>query len=227
MAEYVLIFAMGFFGTLHCVGMCGGFIMASSMRFGGGLGFSFAYNSGRVLTYILLGAVMGVLGKVLIAAGLFGRFQGALPIAAGILMVAMGLELSGLMPRRVRIIPDLLSKGLASGYLKKGRPAPFVLGMLNGLVPCAFLYAAGLKAASTGEPVGGALTMAALGAGTFVPLLFTGAVIGRIRGFGSRIPTLVSSIIIIALGLKSVVYGAGFHAHLLHIYGGYCAAALR
>lgn len=228
MTEYLLIFAMGLFGTLHCVGMCGGFIMASSMKFGGGLGFSLAYNAGRVFVYILLGAAMGVLGKVLIAVGLFGKFQGALPVVAGVLMIAMGLELSGIIPERIgKLFSNIISGRFAAGYMKKGSPAPFILGMLNGLVPCAFLYAAGIKAASTGELLGGALTMAVLGAGTFVPLLFTGAVIGRVKGLGSRLPVLISSVIIIALGLKAVLHGTGLEAHLLGIYGGYCAVALH
>src|SRR3972149_7954153 len=102
MNDYILLFFAGLLGSLHWVGMCGGLIMACGMKFGGGPSFSLTYNAGRVLSYAILGAVMGLLGKALIAAGLFGKFQGIMPIIAGLLMVLIGLDLLGYAPKGVR-----------------------------------------------------------------------------------------------------------------------------
>lgn len=215
MDDIILVFLMGLLGSLHCVAMCGGFVMACSMRFGGGFSFSLIYNAGRVLSYAMLGLLMGFIGKALIAAGLFGGFQSVLPVVAGAFMVLIGLELLGALPGRF--------KGLFSGALPSSafrvaarlapgnrKAAPFLIGMLNGLIPCGLLYAAGVKAASTADPAQGALIMAALGAGNFLPLLFAGSFSGLTGRLNSRAVAAVLSVLIIALGVKSIVLGTGF-----------------
>lgn len=219
MDDLMLVFLMGVFGALHCVSMCGGLVMACSMRFGGGVRFSLVYNAGRVFTYIVLGLVMGLLGRALIAAGVFGGFQRAVPVAAGAFMVAVGLEMLGLLPfwlKRVfsGAVPRTIARAVSRAGAKNEKAAPLLFGMLNGLIPCGLLYAVGVKAASTGDPVKGALIMAALGAGNFAPMLFAGAVPGFMRR-ASVAFTVASAVLIIALGLKSIVMGTGF-SHVSH-----------
>lgn len=215
MNEYILLFSAGLLGTLHCVGMCGGFMAACGMKFNGGPYFSVKYNAGRLLSYAILGLFMGLLGKALIAAGLFGKFQGFLPVIAGILMVMIGLDLLGYMPERLKRVtsgffPKALSGILVGGQLKKAHPAPFILGMLNGLIPCGLLYAIGVKAAATAEPINGMLTMIAFGAGTLPALLVVGSLSGFARRVRSNLLSNLSSVFIIFLGAKSVFYGVGY-----------------
>lgn len=222
MSDYAMIFMMGLLGSVHCLAMCGGLIMACSARCGGGARFSAEYNAGRVLTYVVLGAVMGLAGRTLASFGLFGGFQGMVPAVAGAAMILIGLDLLGVIPPGVkgyvaRLLPGVLAEGLFPGGSggKKGR-APFVVGMLNGLVPCGLLYAVGVKAAATTSPVEGALVMAALGAGTFVPLLFAGTLTGLLDRRRAGLATTLSSVIIIALGVKSIFVGAG-GMHMMHM----------
>ncbi len=222
MTEYLVVFIAGFLGSVHCVGMCGGLVAACALKCGGGMRFSLAYNTGRVLSYSLLGLVMGLLGSTLAEAGAAGRLQGALPTVAGVFMILIGLELLGYLPSSLKrfftgLFPSSVSRALVGGQIRKKRPAAFVLGMLNGLMPCGLIYAVGVKAASTADPLKGMLVMAALGAGTFVPLLFAGgftAALDRLRG---GLLTTVSSVIIIALGVKSVYHGLAVmhHAHMM------------
>lgn len=219
MNDYLLIFFIGLLGALHCAGMCGGLVMACGMRLGGGFSFSLPYNLGRITSYSVLGLIMGLLGKSLIAAGLFGRFQSVLPVIAGAFMVIVGLDLLGVTPKHLKsltagLFPRAVSGLLISGQLKKERPSAFVLGALNGLIPCGFLYAAGVKAASTADPVKGLLVMAALGAGTFMPMLFIGSLSGIMLKFRSNLLSTASSVLIIALGFKSIFYAAAGHIHL-------------
>lgn len=222
MSDYGLVFLAGVLGAIHCVGMCGGLIMACGVRCGGGFSFSLVYNTGRVLSYMVLGLVMGLLGKTLLEAGLPGRFQGALPIVAGVFMILIGLELLGYLPAGLKrfftgLFPSSVSRALTGGGIKKKRPAAFVLGMLNGLIPCGLIYAVGVKAASTADPVKGMFIMASLGAGTFLPLLFTGSLTGVMGRLRAGLLTTVSSVLIIALGIKSVHHGFTLmqHAHMM------------
>ncbi|MBI5642501.1 MAG: sulfite exporter TauE/SafE family protein [Deltaproteobacteria bacterium] len=212
MTDYIIIFSAGLFGAVHCAGMCGGLVMACAMKCGGGFRFSFLYNIGRVLSYAMLGLAIGLLGKALIAAGAFGRFQSVMPVVAGVFMITIGVEMLGLIPSGIKsrlslLFPTPAAGGFIARQIKK-RSAAFFLGMLNGLIPCGFLYGAGIKAASTADPFEGVLVMLSLGAGTFVPMLFAGSLSSlRIR---SNLFAAFSSVLIIALGLKAVFFT---HAH--------------
>lgn len=218
MSDIALVFLMGLFGSIHCVAMCGGLVMACSMRFGGGPSFPIKYNLGRVFMYALLGLLMGFLGESLIAAGLFGGFQSLVPVIAGVFMVLVGLDLLGVMPRSVKKLFAGLAFSPLSGVFKhfggaEWSATPFMLGMLNGLVPCALLYAVGVKAASTADPAMGAMIMAALGAGNFLPMLFAGSLSGLLRK-RALVFTVASALLIIVLGAKSIAVGTGYmHAH--------------
>jgi len=215
MNDYILLFFAGLLGALHCVGMCGGLIMACGMKFGGGASFSLAYNAGRILSYAILGAVMGLLGKALIAVGLFGKFQGVMPLIAGIFMILIGLDLLGYAPKGVKkitagLFPKAISDRLIGNQLKGENPAPFILGIFNGLIPCGLLYAVGVKAAATADPVQGMLTMAAFGAGTLPALLLVGSfsgIMGRVR---SGLLLNLSYLFIVLLGIRSVANGVEY-----------------
>lgn len=215
MNDYILLFSAGLLGSLHCVGMCGGLIMACRMKCGSGPSFSVFYNAGRILSYTVLGFVMGLLGKALIAAGMFGKFQGLMPVIAGIFMILIGLDLLGYVPKRLKkltsgLFPKTLSDILVGSQLKKRQPAPFFIGALNGLIPCGLLYAIGVKAASTADPIHGMLTMIAFGAGTLPALLMVGSFSGILGRARSNLLSNASSLFIIFLGVKSVSYGVRY-----------------
>ncbi len=215
MSEYILLFTAGLLGALHCMGMCGGLVTACGMRFGGGLSFSLTYNAGRILSYSFLGLLMGLIGKALIAAGLFGKFQGIVPIVAGSLMVLIGLDLLGFVPKGLRkitsgLFPKALSDKLIGNQLKKYQPTTILLGIMNGLIPCGLLYAVGIKAAATADPVQGMLTMVAFGAGTLPALLLIGSfsgITGRVR---SGLLLKASYLFIVLLGIRSVANGVEY-----------------
>lgn len=182
METYLLLFAAGFIGSLHCVGMCGGIVSTYSLcmeRAGAGRGRGIVaqvlYNIGRIATYAGMGVVAGLLGQSITG---FGHWQGVargLAFVAGIVMVIIGLGYLGLFPK---LLAREASGGLSATFRRLAglmtRPGPLMglpIGLGMGFLPCGLVYAMLIKAAGTGSAVEGGLVMLSFGLGT-VPALF-------------------------------------------------------
>lgn len=153
------MFVLGFLGSLHCLGMCGGFVMGLANR-----RHHFNYQLGRLAGYAFVGAVLGTAGMTLRQVFPVWGQRTAL-VAAGLVMIALGCGLH-LRPLPVgRLLPWL-------GRLvkEKSRQASVLLGMFTSLLPCGLLYAAYARTVASGNPLEGALLMAAFWCGT-VPAL--------------------------------------------------------
>lgn len=167
-----LAFIIGLFGSLHCVGMCGPLAFAipntGSSRWRLVLN-KFIYQIGRAFSYAILGFLIGIIGKKLWIAG----FQQTLSILCGAFIVVYSII--RLIPLRRKfnsnfsIINDWISKAIQKRY------GHFVVGLLNGILPCAFVYVALATAVNTTSPVQSALFMFFFGLGT-LPLMFSAAV---------------------------------------------------
>lgn len=185
MAYYLVIFAAGFAGSFHCVGMCGGFACALGHDPRGHtatVGRHLLYNAGRLTTYCFLGAVAGALGEVLVLNGLLDTGQRFLAVAAGLLMVAMALQFFGLLQgsrMAVGFGGNALAASLRSLLKAQSPVAPVAFGVFNGFLPCPLVYAFAAQAASTAGALPGFLIMLAFGLGTFPAMLMMGGV-GRV-----------------------------------------------
>lgn len=164
---------LGAAGSAHCVGMCGPIALAvPSPRptWGSRLSSTLLLNSGRIVTYALIGAAFGAFGKGLRLAGLQ---QGA-AIAAGALLI-LSVALPGLLEKWLPASKGTLLIGRVKSVLARNlkRTAPEALlltGMLNGLLPCGLVYGAAVGASAMGDALNGALYMLLFGLGTW-PLL--------------------------------------------------------
>lgn len=147
---------LGLAGTLHCAGMCGGFVICLRGR-------HVPYQVGRLIAYAGFGAVLGVLGLSAHVTG--GK---ALSLAASGLMVLVGLGFLGVIPRIEPVGPLAGAVRLRlAGLLRRGTlGASFGLGLVTGLLPCGMLYAAFARAAASHSPVEGAALMAAFWLGS-------------------------------------------------------------
>ncbi len=194
--DLAAIISVAFFGSLgHCSGMCGGFVVAySSAKIDVGLS-SFRqvvshllYNLGRVTTYMGIGALFGFLGAMLA----FERTsQGVLYAIIALIMILMGLSILG----KSTFMTRLESLSFFDRYLKtafqrlirsRSLPSFYALGVLNGLLPCGFVYFFAVTAASTASALDGALVMAVFGIAT-IPILFTmGFFVGILQKPGLR-----------------------------------------
>jgi len=167
----------GLLGSLgHCLGMCGplNLMVAAQMRKNDLpvlLNFCL-YHAARVLVYVLLGALVGMLGSLLGLSLQLTALGSAVSLFLGIAILLLGMGYLGWL----RAFPlegasrwwnTALSRALRQG----GWSGVLLLGMLNGLLPCGLVYSTLLLAASTGAAWRGALGMAFFGLGTFPALL--------------------------------------------------------
>jgi uncharacterized protein len=195
MIYYLVVFAAGFAGSFHCIGMCGGFACALG-RDPRGRGATavrhLLYNSGRLTTYCFLGALAGALGQVictrqgttfLLLGGSLDTAERILAVVAGMLMIAMALQFFGLLQAFHRLTlgfgTSTFALSLRSLLTTRNRAAPLAFGVFNGFLPCPLVYAFAAEAASTFQALPGALTMASFGLGTFPAMLMMGGV-GRV-----------------------------------------------
>ena len=221
--EFSLIFALGLAGSLHCLGMCGPIVLSYSVGLRGPRPAAhLAYNAGRILTYMLLGALAGTAGR---AIGLLGQlaglasgariFAGAAMIVAGVLMV--GTFSSSPLVRIGRTgLPRRFAQALGKLIVGPAAGSKFALGLLLGFLPCGLIYAALLKALESGGAAAGAFTMLAFGLGTAGALFATGLVSSfagaRLGAWSNRIAAIsimVFGAIILWRGLagKAVCHG--------------------
>jgi len=174
----ITIAFLGSFG--HCIGMCGGIVVAySSIKLGNEPSKSYQsiahllYSLGRVTTYTTLGAIFGYLGGVITFNNLT---NGLMLIFAGIVMVFAGLSLLGKIKFLTIIEHSFSSSGFYKNSFKKVLNSKslfsfFLLGMLNGLLPCGFVYFFAIAAASTANALDGAIVMFIFGIAT-IPAMF-------------------------------------------------------
>ena len=195
MTYYLVIFAAGFAGSFHCIGMCGGFACALGRDPRGRAATTarhLLYNTGRLTTYCFLGGLAGALGQAVSTshgvavpplAGPLDIAQRILAVVAGLLMVAMALQFFGVSRAFHRVAVGFggstLAMSLRSLLATRSRAAPVALGVFNGFLPCPLVYAFAAQAGSTAAPLGGVLVMLAFGLGTFPAMLMMGGV-GRV-----------------------------------------------
>ena len=200
--NYGILFVIGLLTSLHCIAMCGGINVAQSINSIEKSTSSWKpnalYNLGRVISYTIIGGIVGALGSVIT---LGGGFRGAVAIFAGGFMIIMGINMLDLFPGLKRLnvrMPKFLGKRI--NERKKKSSSSFYVGLLNGLMPCGPLQSMQLYALSTGSFAAGALSMFLFSLGT-VPLMFgLGTLTSRLsRKSTEKIMTL-GAILVVVLG---------------------------
>lgn len=206
---YGMLFLIGLLTSVHCIAMCGGINLSQCMPQGikiSGEGSRFAalrpsvlYNTGRVVSYTVIGGLVGALGSVV---SFSGSAKGLVQILAGVFMVIMGLNMLNIFPwlRKLNIrMPKVFAEKIDS---KRGSNSPLYVGLLNGLMPCGPLQAMQLYALSTADPFKGAASMFVFSLGT-VPLMFIFGAISSIlsRRFTKRVMS-AGAVLVVMLGIS-------------------------
>jgi len=168
-------FVLGLAGSFHCIGMCGPIALALPLNRKSVasilLGILTA-NAGRIITYTLLGFLIGSIGFSL---HLFRLFQ-VLSIILGVSLIVIAWRKQVLKRFEFRV-PGLqvwVSKKMALLLKQNGSLKLFGLGLLNGLLPCGMIFLALANALLAENPLGSAAAMAAFGLGTLPALLAVG-----------------------------------------------------
>ncbi len=211
-------FLTGLVGSLHCVGMCGPIALALPYQ-GQNKWTATAnvliYNLGRIFTYGLIGTVIGLIGKGLFLAGIQAYFS----IGLGMLLLLVAL-FSVNVEHKILMIPAFWRlnqwvKINLANLLKQNNPQTmFLIGALNGLLPCGLVYMAVVGAVAMGTIGEGALYMALFGFGT-LPLMLLTAIGGQFISLSwrNRIKRLLPAFLV-AFAILFIMRGLNFAAPL-------------
>ncbi len=220
-ADFITIISIAFLGSFgHCIGMCGGIVLAyttikidpASSKISKSAAH-LLYSLGRVLTYTILGAIFGGLGSVI---QFSNTSRGVVLIMVGVAMILAGLSLMGKLKFLTIIEHSFSSSNLYKVTFKKilnskSNVSFFALGMLNGLLPCGFVYFFAITAAGTASPISGALVMAIFGMSTIPAMFGVGflASLASATSFRNMMMSL-SSIAVLLYGAFTIYHGIGF-----------------
>jgi len=196
-ASLGLLFLFGLLTAFHCIGMCGGLVLSGSMS-GKGISHNAAYNAGRVLSYTIIGGLVGGIGHVFSPHGIW---KGIIPLLGGIFMILLSIKMLNIFPvlRRLNIsLPTSVAKKVFTGRYR----SKLIIGLLSGLMPCGPLQIVQLYALGTKSVLSGAVSSFIFALGT-VPLLFAfGVVNSALFKKHSKVITVISAVVILILGFN-------------------------
>ena len=211
----VSLFSTGLMSGVHCAGMCGGIVGVVTTQLPHQrwpVLYHLSYNSGRIFSYAVAGALAGAIGQSSLALKGYAPVQQALFATASIMLILMGCYLAGIWQgvRHIEKAGGLLWKKIQP-YSRSllpvdSLPKAYGLGMLWGWLPCGLVYTVLLSALAMGDALRGALVMLAFGVGTLPNLL-------AVELFSSSVKKFVQ--------LKLIRMGAGLLVSGLGMYGLY------
>lgn len=226
---WLVLLTTGFFtGLSHCAGMCGSLVSAFSAQQAQLKGAVtrplILYQCGRISTYSLIGIIMATIGSTLQLAALGQGWQVGLSIAIGIMMLLIGLSLTGVFAGLRRYESVVLARWagtLISRMMVSSHPAaPFGLGMANGMLPCGPVYAMALLAATAQSPLHGGLIMLMFGLGTLPAMMSMGFIFAKLSiGFRSRLYRF-AALLIILVGIQQILRGLALNGTVDHFHVG-------
>ncbi len=223
---YGMLFVIGLMTSVHCIAMCGGIGVSQSLTQKDAQTFMrpLAYNLGRVCSYTLIGLILGTAGSILggnAGIGILPLIQGLFKIIAGLLMVVMGINMLGIFPglRRFDLHPPA-ALGRFIGKRSAAASGPFVVGLLNGLMPCGPLQAMWLVALSAASPVKGALSMFFFSLGTVPLMMGLGSFVSLLgKKFTDKVMK-AGAVIVAVMGLAILSQGVNLSGLTSHLHMG-------
>jgi uncharacterized protein len=211
-ASITALFIAGLLTGIHCIAMCGGINLSQSVRAddinkAGGRRFAgpLLYNLGRIISYTVVGGIVGGIGSAL---SLSNTVKGVIMAIAAVFMILISLSMLGWLPKW--LTPRLPAKLAAKSEKAKKGKGPLVVGLLNGLMPCGPLQAMQLYALSTGSVWMGALSMFVFSIGTVPMMLGAGIIFSLLRSRFTKMIARISAALIILMAVIMLFSAAGF-----------------
>ena len=229
--SYGMLFVIGLVTSVHCIAMCGGINLSQTLQREASKDISrkmfkntLLYNMGRVVSYTVIGGVLGAIGGL---AGIGGSMQsssllqGSLKLFAGIIMIIMGVNMLGIFPglraclkkyfRNLHKIQDsFFHKKLIPFVHKKisgRRKTPFLIGIYNGFMPCGPLQSMQIVALASGNMFTGAFSIFCFSLGTVPLMLGFGSVVSALGKHFTRQVLRVGAILVVVMGLSMMMQG--------------------
>jgi sulfite exporter TauE/SafE len=217
--SFLSLFLLGLLGTGHCIGMCGPLVLAFPGRTGKFMPH-LLYHAGRIMTYVLIGALMGAAGTGLTLLSkntgadplhLMARIQIGLSLLAGGFLLYFGLTQLGILKESEWLV--VASPAKIPGYRKviraaflKGANAEMLLtGLIMGFLPCGLSYAAFSRALATADPWIGSTFLLVFGLGTLPGLLLIGSGAAALARRYRRHLDIFAGILMVGMGLSLIV----------------------
>lgn len=225
---YGMLFVIGLITSVHCIAMCGGINLSQCIphsdaadekkSYLSSFRPAFLYNLGRVISYTSIGFILGFVGLFLgggSGAGLPTMFQGILKLIAGVFMVIMGINMLGIFPALRKLqpkMPNIFARKV--GAEKAKSKSPFIVGLLNGLMPCGPLQSMQIVALASGNPFVGALSMFLFSLGTVPLMLGLGAIVSALGKKFTKKVMSVGAVLVVVLGLAMLSQGGSLTGFL-------------
>lgn len=200
-------FLLGLLGSVHCLAMCGPLVLAFSQP-GKGLGYQLLQQAGRVVGYLFLGYVMGMVGFS------FSVFVWQQKISIGVGVLFILVTFISIFKKRfaTSFSGQLLSR--ARAYLMRHTRRVglkyFLLGVLNAFLPCGLLFTALGVSLAVGSVMDATLYMGMFGLGTFPALLGVSLFGHRLLQFFKGYQRRLIPVLTVGMGLFLIVRGLGF-----------------
>ncbi|CAN5712968.1 sulfite exporter TauE/SafE family protein [soil metagenome] len=199
------IFVSSLVGSVHCIAMCGPLVgMHGGAR---SIRLALVHSLGRLVTYVALGTIAGLVGGAVDLAGDLASVQHVATIVSGLVIVGWGVHAIAVARGWLRGPASsgvLFQRGLVQLRGRRAVTRAAMIGVLTGFLPCGWLWAFVVTAAGTGHAASGALVMLVFWLGT-VPamtgvLAIAGPVLARMR---ARLP-VITACVLISLGLVTL-----------------------
>ena len=225
---------MGFFGSSHCMAMCGGIAGILSQAdaktsFTRKTKIAIAYNIGRITSYSFIGLLAGTIGllafKSIDSASLYQYSR----IFTSIFMLAFGFYLLGwgnflvVLEKKAQFLWKKISPLTKNLLPVKNIFQAFLVGLLWGWLPCGLVYSAVVWSLSTSSPINGALLMLFFGLGTLPALLTIGIASEKLAKLKNSawVRNVSAGIIIVYAILHlfsiSLFQQQAAHSHMMHM----------
>jgi sulfite exporter TauE/SafE len=214
----IAAFILGFTGSLHCIGMCG----PIAMMVGGKaqqhvLVYRLLYNIGRTLTYVAMGVVVGLLGKII----QWGSVQGKISIGMGVLilvLLAIPRVQTYFLPSLSKIVLRL-KQSFGRQLQSKKFSSALLTGIFNGFLPCGLVYAALAIALVQADLTSSALAMALFGLGTIPAMIMAAYSWQMIRKVVPWSFQRIQTVMLVLVAVLMIWRGLSSETHLFHSHG--------
>ncbi|MEK7524280.1 MAG: sulfite exporter TauE/SafE family protein [Patescibacteria group bacterium] len=202
-------------GTSSCLAVTGGLLLSVAAKYNeANMSLSrwqkfkplLYFNAGRLLSYFLLGGLVGVLGRSIT---LSPRVTGYLNVFVALVMLYLALSILKVIPKGKFSIhlPKRFSHWIANISESRSPSAPFGLGMFTFFLPCGFTQSLQLVALASGSFWAGSMTMFVFALGTLPALLGISAISSAARGPMSRLFLRFSGALVLVLAFFNLNSG--------------------
>lgn len=201
---YGLLFIVGLLTGIHCISMCGGFVVSYTAKHAQEGTKShkshLMYGLGKTISYTIIGAVFGLLGSII---AFTPTMRGIAGLLAGLFLILFGLKMLNIIPilRKIQFkTPKFIVKFVGKESQKNS--SPLGIGLLNGLmIACGPLQAIYIMAAGTGNMLEGAKLLFIFALGTLPIMLGFGYFASFVSNKVTHKILKASGAIVIVLGL--------------------------